>query len=142
MTTTYTFEQLKEDVRIEAEALKIHATAEEPLKLNAALLDPTSRWGCIYGISTGDCHSDRAIELIEKCCVRYFRSNNLTHIKNEGVAGIINRVNGTSVKDFKEDRRKIIPGHFSAIEAYILLPEANNESLIAYLRGETEALEL
>jgi hypothetical protein len=31
---------------------------------------------------------------------------------------------------------------YSAIEAYILLPEANNAGLIAFLRGETENLEL
>lgn len=33
MTTTYTFEQLKEDVRKEAEALRVHATKEEAEKV-------------------------------------------------------------------------------------------------------------
>jgi hypothetical protein len=32
--------------------------------------------------------------------------------------------------------------HFSAIEAYIMTPEANNANLISFLRGETETLEL
>jgi hypothetical protein len=32
--------------------------------------------------------------------------------------------------------------YLSTIEAYIMLPEANNANLIAFLRGETESLEL
>jgi hypothetical protein len=142
MTTTYTFDQLKEDVRKEAEALRVHATKEELLKIVYAALDPQSRWGCIYGMATKDCHSERAIELIQKCCVRYFVNNSINKIKDEGFEGVVKRVNGTEVDDLKSDRTGMFPGHFSAIEAYILLPEANNESLIAFLRGETETLEL
>lgn len=142
MTTTYTFEQLKEDVRKEAEALRVHATKRELSKITSGALAPASRWGCIYGMATGDCHSDRAIELIQKCCVRFFVNDNFNKIEDEGFKGIVKRVNGTEVDDLKSDRTGIQPGHFSAIEAYILLPEANNESLIAYLRGETETLEL
>jgi hypothetical protein len=35
-----------------------------------------------------------------------------------------------------------MPEYYSAIEAYILLPDARNGFLIAYLRGETDNLEL
>lgn len=140
---TYTFEQLKEDVRKEAEALRVHATSDELLLLNFDRFDPKAFYGCIYGMCTGDCHSDRAIELIQKCCVRYFHNNNLIGIAEEGFAGILKRVNGESVGDLIEKRNNYVhPKYFSAIEAYILLPEAKNENLIAFLKGETEKLEL
>jgi hypothetical protein len=144
----YTFEQLKEDVRKEAEALKVHATKEELKHINLKDFDPTSYSGCIYGMCTGDCHSERAAELIELCCVRFFRSradgtSGFTAIRYEGLEGLIKRVNGAKVDDFTATRTSMTtPTHFSAIEAYILLPEANNANLIAFLRGEAETLEL
>jgi hypothetical protein len=147
MTTTYTFEQLKEDVRKEAEALRVHATKEELAQLNLKDFDPTEYDGCIYGMATGHCHSKRAIELIKKCCVRYFKNQGesgkgLLSIQTEGFAGIVKRVNGATVNDFVESRIRPFPTHFSTIEAYILLPEANNANLIAFLKGETDNLEL
>lgn len=148
MTTTYTFDQLKEDVRKEAEALRVHATQEELGRLNLSDFCPSSHYGCIYGMCTGDCHSVRAAELIEKCCVRYFHNKGedtggFTAIAHEGFDGLAKRVNGTSVDEFVATRVNYgaVP-HFSAIEAYILLPEARNANLISYLRGETETLEL
>jgi hypothetical protein len=148
MTTTYTFEQLKEDVRKEAEALRVHATKDELKQLNLRWFDPGDYNSCIYGQATGDCHSKRAAELIEKCCVRFFKNRvegtgRFTAIKDEGFEGIMKRVNGTNVDGFIESRIHWgKPMHFSAIEAYILLPEANNANLIAFLKGETDNLEL
>jgi hypothetical protein len=138
----YTFEQLKEDVRKEAEALKIHATKEERERLSFARFKPHQYDGCIYGQMCGYCHNLRAVDLIQKCTPRYFKDQSFTSIKHEGFGGIAKRVNGTTVEGFIEDRHNERVGHFSAIEAYILLPEANNASLISYLRGETENLEL
>lgn len=51
-------------------------------------------------------------------------------------------VNGTTVAGFINSRTCIEDVHYSAIEAYILLPEARNANLIAFLRGETDNLEL
>jgi hypothetical protein len=52
-------------------------------------------------------------------------------------------VNGKTVKNFIDERTGTqFPSHFSAMEAYILLPEAKNANLIAFLRGETDNLEL
>lgn len=133
MTTTYTFEQLKEDVRKEAEALRVHATAKELAWLDIEMLNPKGRHSCIYGMATGDCHSDRAIHLIKKCCVRYFRNEIFTDIINEGFEDIKQRVNGTKCWFFRRDRKLTNPKHYSAIEAYILLPEARNANLIAFL---------
>lgn len=145
MTTTYTFDQLKDDVRKEAEALRVHATQEERGRLTIDELSTTSFRRCYYGLMTGNCYSKRAAELIEKCCCRYFRIGVLPDIDDGPIdmSTIQKNVNGISVNNFVKDRITVSSvTHYSAIEAYILLPEAKNANLIAYLRGETETLEL
>jgi hypothetical protein len=150
MTTTYTFEQLKEDVRKEAEALRIHATKEELSKLNMKNLAPRYYDQCVYGLISGDCFSVRASDLIFNCCPRFFKANDNhgRHLVSEVPKGrFIEFVNGQKIADVNtaDDlhfHRAECGSHFSAIEAYILLPEANNANLIAFLRGETETLEL
>jgi hypothetical protein len=137
----YTFEQLKEDVRKEAEALRIHATKEERGRLNTKQLDPENIHKCIYGLMTGNCNSERSAELIQQCTCRYVADSDLTSIRDEGFERIQNKVNGSTVEGFIENRtRGFYVTHYSAIEAYILLPEAQNASLISYLRGETDTL--
>jgi hypothetical protein len=139
----YTFEQLKEDVRKEAEALRIHATKEERERLNFGELNPEFIGDCIYGQMTGNCYSERASILIGKCAFRYVKDGSLTNIKHEGFNRIAYCINGTQVDDLHANRNSDDePPHYSAIEAYILLPEAQNANLIAYLRGETDTLTL
>lgn len=139
----YTFEQLKDDVRKEAEALRIHATREERERIIFNRLNPENINKCIYGQMTGDCYSERACVLIKKCACRYIKDSALTEIQSEGFTRIAEKVNGRRVKNLYENRNQTFdPIHYSAIEAYILLPEANNANLIAYLREETETLEL
>lgn len=140
---TYTFEQLKEDVRKEAEALKVHATQEERDSLSFDRLSPKCIYKCIYGQMTGACTSKRAAVLINACACRYVKDSCLTEIAEEGFARIQKKVNGNLVDGFIAERTDhIVLRHYSAIEAYILLPEARNANLIAYLRGETDKLEL
>lgn len=143
---TYTFEQLKEDVRKEAEALRVHATKEELGGISLEEFNPRHYDGCIYGMCTGDCHNERAIELIQQCTPRFFKEEIFEDIPVFGVDGIVKNANGTIVSNLLEERTKEYKGkgdvHYSAIEAYILLPEAQNANLIAYLRGETDNLEL
>lgn len=143
MTTTYTFEQLKEDVRKEAEALRVHATIEERERLDIDELEPQFLDHCIYGLMTGNCNSERGVELIGKCACRYIKDGGLTYIAMEGFERIQRFVNGDKVDNLyairNDDNEDI---HYSAIEAYILLPEANNANLISFIKGETEALEL
>lgn len=103
MTTTYTFEQLKQDVWREAQALRVHATKEERERLDIETYNPVCMDTDLYGQLTGNCYSKRARLLKEK----------------------------TSPTKPK-----------SSIEAYTSLPEARNANLIAFLRGETETLEL
>lgn len=141
---SYTFEQLKEDVRKEAEALRIHATKEERERLDIDNLDPSAISSCIYGLMTGGCFSNRAATLINKCCVRYFTGEVLPDPTYDHIdmARVQRSVNGKKVSGFIKSRTSIGKPHYSAIEAYILLPEANNANLIAYLRGETDTLTL
>jgi hypothetical protein len=118
----YTFEQLKEDVRKEAEALRVHATKEERERLCFATLEPNNGEQCIYGQMTGECDCERASELIKQCTSIFFES--------ESCGGRF--IPSVTFAEYR----------WSPIELYILLPEANNANLIAFLRGETETLEL
>lgn len=122
MTTTYTFEQLKEDVKKEAEALRVHATKEELGRLDIKYLDGNDIKLCIYGQMTGDCDSSRASYLIQKCAPCYFES------ESEELNIILNQ-------NFAEFR-------WSPLEHYIRISKARNANLIAYLKGETDTLEL
>jgi hypothetical protein len=117
----YTFEQLKEDVRKEAEALKVHATKEERERLDIEMLNPNQITKCVYGLATGSCMSERAIELITKCAPVYYTTRLINNIE--------------VVHSYNDSR-------WSPIEVYIQQDEANNANLIAFLRGETETLEL
>jgi hypothetical protein len=119
---TYTFEQLKDDVCKEAEALRIHATKEERERLDLKRMDPTDPERCYYGLMTGECDSDRASELIQKCTTVFLIN---THYENEVEVS----------EGFKKYK-------YSPIEYYIGLPKARNANLISFLRGETELLEL
>lgn len=139
---TYTFEQLKEDVKKEAEALRVHATSEELGRLDFEQLDAEDMYKCIYGQMTGYCNSDRGVHLIETCAIRYIKDGDLTYVSRDGFERIQKYVNGATVTNLYHNRNCDIDVHYSAIEAYILLPEAKNANLIAYLRGETEILEL
>lgn len=132
----YTFEQFKEDVRKEAEALKIHATVEERERLSEALLRPELIDRCIYGLMTGNCRSERAMQLIKSCCKAYILNAEFKPISGDTDW---NKVY-TAPTDVIGAEGSLT--YLSAIEAYIILPEAKNANLIAFLRGETETLEL
>lgn len=119
---TYTFEDLKADVKKEAEALRVHATGEEREMLRVEDLDPKHPERCCYGLMTGECDSGRASELIQKCTTVFLI---YTHHENEVEVA----------EGFKKYK-------LSPIEHYIGLPNAKNANLIAYLRGETETLDL
>lgn len=120
----YTFEQLKEDVRKEAEALKVHATKEELGRLDFFKLDPNSVQLCVYGQVCGACDNNRARLLMDKCAPTFFK-------------GIPYMVSSLDAYESSEGGL-----NWSPIETYIYQPEAKNENLIAFLKGESETLEL
>lgn len=144
----YTKKQFLEDVAKEARALKEHATKRELNKLEFDDLDPNRFHSCIYGQMTGDCRSPRAAKLIHTCCPRYFVNDDHLIPDKPLTLGVVRKiVNGAKVEgvdtaeDFQNTRRWSID-HFSAIEAYILTPFAENKNLIDFLKGNRTDLAL
>jgi hypothetical protein len=136
MTTTYTFDQLKEDVRKEAEALRVHATKEELEMIEFNSLKSDDSTACIYGLMTGDCYSGRAAHLIDKCAITHFEG---LPEDTEDLSDYL----ADKPEDFLDTRvDPWSPSTYSSIESYICLPEAKAANLIAFLRGETDNLEL
>lgn len=144
----YTVEQFHEDVTKEAITLRIHAMPEELARLDAHLLQPNKHAKCIYGLMTGFCQSKRASELIFASCPRYFKNPGIERrFERTGFDGVKDQVNGEKIEGVNnaeelDAHREDILVHFSAIETYILLPGSKNANLIAYLKGETDTLEL
>lgn len=54
-------------VEKEAKAIRKHATKEEIANLKIKDLDGDRFDGCVYGLLTGDCRSERAKDLISSC---------------------------------------------------------------------------
>ncbi len=142
----YSKKDLIKDVTKEAIALKQNATKAEINRLDFSSLDPEDHCGCIYGQMTGDCRSSRASALIFKSCKRFIDFTSASKIRTlkdvrENVNGeTINGVN--SDKDFLRTRDNGDIKYFSTIESYILMPFAKNNNLVAFLKGETDALNL
>lgn len=147
----YTKAQFLKDVEKEVRALKKTATKDELLKLDFDNLDPDSGTRCIYGQITGECSSPRASELIFRCCARYVENlpDNGHHEfpAAKGFNVVKPLINGTSIegvtdlKSFRQHRGFVL-NYFSSLETYIMLPNAKNKNLIAYLRGERKNLVL
>jgi len=105
------------EVITEVEHLKKTATQEEIGKLDFGRLNAYMYHACIYGQMTGDCHSDRAVELANK--------------KYEGIAE-----EGYSFFQWSNSIYSKVSNDISPLEVYITLKRAKNKSLIAYLKGE------
>lgn len=121
---TYTFDQLKEDVRKEAEALRVHATQEERGRLDFETMVPADCNKCIYAqLSGGEFDSNRATELMKLCAPVWVQGD----------------VQSLTLINISENFTDFT---WTPIQYYILGAEANNASLISYLRGETETLTL
>lgn len=115
---------LKELVISEAYALREHATQEERERLDFWRLRPMSDTDCIYGQMTGNCVSPRSMDLLKKCAVPF----------SESIVDY-NSVDGGFHEERLDSNRC-----FSAIEFYIYQDEAQNESLIEFLRDERDSL--
>lgn len=117
-------EELKQLVREEAEKLLALSTQMERNALDFSSFDPCNAAHCVYGQMAGHCRSNRAMELLEACAKPYM-------IDIEG--------------DLCDDGAVFHQGllvNYSPIESYIMLPGAKNANLLAYLKGETDTLEL
>lgn len=132
-----TKKQFLEEVEKEAIALKENATVAEISELNFDMLDPQLPLKCIYGQIADGCRSDRAIELIRKCCQRYVKNPmDNDEAQSKGFRGIRNLING------ENNPEPNTYSYLSSIETYILLPDAKNKNLIDFIKGEKEKLVL
>lgn len=134
--------QFLEDVRTEIESIKLHATKKEKSRLNFKEFKPAYSEDCVYGQLTGDCRSERAIELIEKSCVRIWdlseKNVDIDKIKDASFEEAKSFLNGAFDKETFGDGCQ----YLSALEGYIVLKRANNENILAYIKGETDKLKL
>lgn len=140
----YTRADLVADVLTEVTNIKQYATAQEIANLDFEDLHPNHRNRCVYGQMTGDCNSERAAQLIEKCTPRFFEYGIIPPFGGTEInmARVAENVNGTKVNGFVVERTTRFFVHFSAIEAYILLNNAQNENLINLIKGNTQTAEL
>lgn len=140
----YNVDQFLEDVKKEAQALRENATDEELGNLSFEKMHPSRRGYCIYGLMTGHCDSARATTLIFNCCARFVKNPGDSSVS---IGDLMEWVNGEKIDGIKTandftEYRETQTFHLSAIEAYIMTPEAKNANLISYLKGETDTLEL
>lgn len=115
-----------EAVKSEICNIKKHATEQEKGALNINLLIPETNGYCIYGLMTGTCHSNRAIELITLCATKEF---GFCSIKSDM------RV------DFKLPTERLIRA-FTPLEHYITNYRENNAHILNFIKGKTEKLAL
>jgi len=113
--------ELKELVVKEATNLKENATSEELARLDFETLNPRYYDHCIYGQMTGSCFSYRSLDLLKQCAVPY---SDFTYRKVE--PEYLFADNGSR--------------SFSPIEFYIDQTDAQNDTLIDFLKGKIETL--
>ena len=111
----------KEQTIGELKALKKNATKGELRKLSIRNLRVSDRHNCIYGQMTGHCRSKRAMELIDKGCIKKIQVENQNPYK-------------VNIPPVREGRLV----YFSFLEKYIMEHYADNRSIIAWLKGETK----
>lgn len=127
-------------VKGEAKNLKKELKEKEKERLDFSTLDSSSRWNCVYGQSTGDCNSRRAIKLIKTCCTRVYNAGDDDQdlISSSTLNGSPKYKKRTSEKGL---------GHitfYSPIEVMIHEKgqKRNSKRLIDYLQGKEEKLTL
>lgn len=136
----YTEEQFYQDVLTEATALRDLSTPTEKDNLVFEHLKPQSRSNCVYGLMTGDCNSRRAVELIKKCCTQYFHAPSL--FLGGTLPNVLSHVDGTNPEVMDKRITFLNINYISSIEMYITSIGAKNRGLIAYIKGETNELNL
>ena len=118
-------------VKIEAKNLREFLTSEEKERLIFENLNPRSSENCIYGLISGSCWSQRADELITKCCTRVYETG-------PGLGS--GKVNG---KPYITGHRSGNYKYFSPIEMLIVSEnKTNNKNLLNYIKGVTDRLKL
>lgn len=126
---------LKDLVRGEAAKLREVITKKEASKLDFQTLDGENKDRCIYGQLTGYCFSNRAANLILKCCERVYIPNTkyCDELKNAKLNGEPHKV--------KADRR--YESYYSPIEKWLRVSTKKaQKNLIQYLKKEVDTLDI
>ncbi len=140
---------LKEQVKLEAAALKQHATPSELANLDFNRFNANRTSQCIYGQMTGNCYSNRANELIVQCAQRVYTTDSgcLMPEDIENLNGKPHLLEGRTRKHY----------YHSPIELFVAINQdtivktlhldynqslvsANTKILLEYLQGHTETL--
>lgn len=123
---------IKKAVIHEVKMLRQHATEDEINRLNFHMLDGTKSYDCIYGQLTGNCYSQRAIELINECVYkRRFYSS--TAILNYDFTVKEARVMKQNSSIYYERY-----GAYTSLEVFIVLYPKYNKSIIDALEGKIQ----
>ena len=132
------FPVLFELIKQEADEIIKNASEEELSVLSAAGVKNTVN-GYVYGQMTGHCNSERALELIEKCCTRvYDHTENPYLLLNGSPVGKKRIGSYNQIKFFSPIEAMLL--YIDRSQAYNLLMTENISNLIKYLKGETKEL--
>lgn len=138
---SYSTEDFLTQVKIEAEAIKEHATPEEIGRLDFHEFDAGSPVGCIYGQMTGHCSSHRAHQLIAKCCKKLVDNRKFSARDLEDAAHSMNGIE-CNLENLMRARKGSDLEYMSTVESYIMLPDAKSAELIDFLKGNRKDLVL
>ena len=143
-------------VEAEVRAIKLHAKTYEIGRL-LSKFNGDSQTKCVYGQLTGNCESPRAKELMELSCQRVvateLNSKRRLRFVSSFFKAAIHRKTFTALKDFvrpagtglkmwDEHRGERNYNYLSALETYILMDKSNDTSIINYLKGTSDSLNL
>ena len=121
-----------QEVRDEIEHIKKEATPKEINNLVLSRFDPHMPSSCIYGLMTGRCSSDRALELTPK----KYGDVGRAHDFYENIRGV------ETFTDLIEYGTFFDEALFTPLEVYITLKDAKWTNVIYYLKGEKSELKL
>lgn len=106
-----------EHVKEEIENIRKFATGEQKSRLCFQFLDVHSEHFCIYGQMTGNCKNESARMLINNCCKNFFVTNRAL----DDLVGCI---------------------ELSPLEKFIMDKPKSNKNIIAYIKNETNELNI
>jgi len=134
-------EKILEDLAIEeAKNLKNLAKPEEINNLNPASFDPTDPARCIYGQMTGSCWSDRANELIIKCCTKVTHWIDVDVFSYEINGKATNKRHGPKEADETSEYYSPIETLIFEEDVYDFEDTFYSKRIMAFLKDETKEL--
>lgn len=130
--------ELLKQVLIEATNLREAITDVERGRLDYSNLITSHIDSCIYGLISGNCFSERARELILKCCKKVLVPEQGEFERVEDC--VLSKDNPTELDKKYLDREF---NYYSPIEKYIMVLDANDDDdkliqLINYLKKQTD----